>query len=380
MSQNLWSDEPKEPIKHLRVLDLSVMLTGPYLTRILAQHGAQVIKVEKGPTGDPCRDEKYTALFELLNQGKKSLCVDFAKPEGKELIKLLATEVDVVVENFREGVMDQLGVGYADLAAINPDLIYLSLRGMADKNASKSGHDLNFIATSGCGEWFIEGGVNYSTLFADVLGGVFVPITKLLMHLSNPNRRGMHLICHADEGFRSFYLPKAYESIRRENCPVAEKNKFEGLEKLNGNFPNSRFYRCRDNQWISLQAIQKKHWVRFCQSIDKQSWTERSEDLNLVPEIEKMFSEAPAHYWETLSHHGESCLFKVIPWKEFLEQTQTKTQLNSDPLHWIGFAPNQSLERAPSLGQDSFGICSEVGYKNEKIAQLLASGTISQAS
>ncbi|MFM8315239.1 MAG: CoA transferase [Deltaproteobacteria bacterium] len=99
MSESLWNDETIKPIQHLRVIDLSIMLTGPYLTRILAQYGAEVIKVEKTPHGDPCREERYSALFELLNRGKKSVCIDFTKAEGRELVKLLASEADVFVEN-----------------------------------------------------------------------------------------------------------------------------------------------------------------------------------------------------------------------------------------------------------------------------------------
>ncbi|MBM4316670.1 MAG: hypothetical protein FJ116_04235 [Deltaproteobacteria bacterium] len=378
MSESLWNDEAIKPIQHLRVIDLSVMLTGPYLTRILAQYGAEVIKVEKGPDGDPCRQEKYSALFDLLNQGKKSICVDFTKTEGIALIKSLASEADVFVENFRSGVMDKLGLGYADLAESNPDLIYMSLRGMSDKQSSKSGHDLNFIATSGCGEWFLESGGNYSAPFADVVGGVFAPLTKLLIHLVNPSRRGMHLVSYADEGFRSLFLPRAYELMERESTAASEQNKFEFFKKLNGSFPNSRFYRCRDDQWISLQAIQKKHWEQFCQIVDRPMWIEKAEDLSLVSELEKLFLDAPAHYWEALNHNGEACLFRVVSWKDFLQESQSRSKLTSDPLTWIGFASNRHLAACPTLGQDSFALIHELGFANDKISQLLGAGVLKQ--
>jgi crotonobetainyl-CoA:carnitine CoA-transferase CaiB-like acyl-CoA transferase len=354
------------------------MLTGPYLTRILAQYGAEVIKVEKTPHGDPCREERYSALFELLNRGKKSVCIDFTKAEGRELVKLLASEADVFVENLRSGVMDKYGLGYADLAESNPDLIYVSLRGMADKFSSKSGHDLNFISTSGCGEWFLEGGANYSSQFADIVGGVFAPLTKLLVHLANPNRRGMHLISYADESFRSLYLPKAFEKVEFESSQESEKHRFEASVKLDGRFPNSRFYRCRDDQWISLQAIQKKHWLQFCQITDRQQWQERAEDLTLVPELEKMFLDAPAPYWEALNHNAEACLFRVVPWEEFLKTSQSRSKLSSDPLTWAGFASNPNLSAHPELGQDSFAIAHGLGYPNDKIGQLLDIGILSQ--
>lgn len=378
MSQPLWNDEFVGPIKHLRIVDLSVFLTGSYLTRILAQYGAQVIKVEKAANGDPLREEKHSAIFDLLNQGKKSICVDFNQPAGVALIKALVSEADILVENYRSGVMEKLGLGYADLSEVNPDLIYLSLRGMSDKDSGKSGHDLNFVATSGCGEWFLESGPNYSSCFADIVGGVLVPLTKLLVHLANPNRRGMQIICHADEGFRGLYLPRAYEWFERELADPNERDHFESTQKLNGTYPNSRFYRCRDNQWISLQAIQKKHWTQFCQVVDRQGWVDRAEDTTLIPEIEKLFLDAPANYWEALNHQGDACLFRVVPWDEFIQQSNARSILNSDPLTWAGFAANSALAPSPTLGQDSFGVAHELGYSNEKIGQLLGAGVLIQ--
>lgn len=378
MSESLWSDETIKPIQHIRVVDLSVMLTGPYLTRILAQYGAEVIKVEKGPEGDPCRKPPYTAVFDLLNQGKRSVCADLIKPEGKEIVKILASEADVFVENFRAGVMDSLGLGYADLAERNPDLIYLSLRGMSDKLSAKSGHDLNFIATSGVGQWFLENGINYSTQFGDIVGGVYAPITKLLVHLSNPNRRGMHLISYADEAFRSLYLPRAYEILEREKVGDGDKESFNGCSKMNGSYPNSRFYQCRDQQWVSLQAIQKKHWEQFCEIVDRKEWKARAEDTSLIPDMEKLFLDAPAAYWEALSASSETCLFRVVPWDEFLKLSQSRNKLSSDPLAWAGFPQNENLPPCPTLGQDSFSILHGLGYSNEKIGQFLASGLLVQ--
>jgi alpha-methylacyl-CoA racemase len=378
VSEILWNDEAIQPIQHLKVVDLSVMLTGPYLTRILAQYGAEVIKVEKGPAGDPCREAQYSAVFDLLNQGKKSICLDLTRPEAIEMVKSLVAEADIFVENFRSGVMDKLGLSYADLSEHNPDLIYLSLRGMSDKYSVKSGHDLNFIATSGCGEWFLEYGANYSSQFGDIVGGVLTPLTKLLIHLANPNRRGMHLVTYADEGFRSLYLPRAYELLEKESAEEENKKDFEAFPKFNGSFPSSRFYRCRDGQWISLQAIQKKHWDQFCEVTDKEKWKGRFQDLTLVPEIEALFQDAPAAYWEALSGKTESCLFRVIPWEEFLQLSQSRMKLNTDPLTWAGFAPSPKLPSCPSLGQDSFSVAHGLGYSNEKIGELMAKNVLTQ--
>ena len=131
MSFSLWNDEQDRPIQHLRIIDMTVMLPGPYLTRVLSQYGADVIKVEALPNGDPVRALPDTSLFELLNRGKRSIGVNLKHEQGISLVRQLAGEADVFIENFREGVLDSMGLGYSDLSEENPDLLYLSVRGLS---------------------------------------------------------------------------------------------------------------------------------------------------------------------------------------------------------------------------------------------------------
>src|SRR3989338_4048239 len=107
MSNQLWNDELSKPLKHLRVIDLTVMLTGPYVTRILGQYGADIVKVEKLPSGDHLRELRESRLFELLNQGKKSVAINFDSSVGIQYIRQLASEADIFIENFRSGIMDK---------------------------------------------------------------------------------------------------------------------------------------------------------------------------------------------------------------------------------------------------------------------------------
>jgi len=379
MAESLWSDEQEKPIRHLRVIDLSVMLTGPYLTRILSQYGADVVKVERLPEGDPLRHLKNSSLFDLLNQGKRSLAVDTRKAEGVDLVRRLVAEADILIENARDGVLDKIGLGYGDLSEENPDLLYVSLRGFGGKYASYAGHDLNFIANSGCGEWFLEA-PNYSTFFADMIGGVQIPLIKILLHLANPSRRGMHLISNMDEGFRSLYLPRAFDAMKAEGLSEANRTKFGTHGVFDGTKPASRFYKCRDNAWISLQAVQEKHGKRFCEVVDRKEWLDRGEDTTLVPDVEKLFADAPASYWESLATSRNVCLFRVIPWQEHASFSQARMQLTSDPLTWAGFAPNAHLCAAPKLGQDSFAVAHSVGYSHTEIGELMGTGTLQAPS
>jgi alpha-methylacyl-CoA racemase len=359
---------------------MSVMLPGPYLTRILAQYGADVIKIENLPNGDPLRGLENSSLFELLNQGKRSVGVDLKTEIGTKLVKQLAGEADVFVENFKEGVMDSLGLGYADLSEENPDLLYLSLRGFSGKNTTLAGHDLNFIAQSGVGEWFLENGMpNYSTHFGDIVAGTMVPALKLMFHLANPARLGMHIVSFMDEGFRALYLPRAFETFKSEKSPEEKRATFGVHRVFSGHLPHSRYYKCRDGKWISLNAVQPKHWNLFCDVVDRKEWKERELDPSLTPDVEKLFLDAPSTYWEALTAGKPLCLFRVIPWEEHLTFSQARPQLGTDPLTWCGFAPNPTLNGCPKLGQDTFVVMHSLGVSNKDMGEWIQSKIIHQA-
>ncbi len=378
MTFSLWNDEQERPIQHLRVIDMTVMLPGPFLTRLLAQYGADVIKVEHMPKGDPVRELTGTALWEWLGQGKRSIALDLKSEGGADLVRQLASEADVFVENFREGVMDGYGLGYAELSEANPDLLYLSLRGLSGKGSVHAAHDINFVAASGCGEWFLEKGPNYSTQFGDMVGGAIVPTLKLLFHLANPARRGMHLVSHMDESFRTIFLPRAYDAFKAEGLAEGDRAKFGLNHLLDGSMPHSRYYRCRDGAWISLNAVQEKHWLTFCDVVDRAAWKPRMSDTTLTPEVEKLFEDAPSTYWEALASNRELCLFRVIPWTEHISFSQARPQLGADPMTWAGFAANPGLVKAPELGRDTYSVLHSLGLSNKEISDLLQSGTVFQ--
>ena len=144
------------PMEGVRVLDLSIALTGPYAAALLADQGAEVIKVERPGSGDIARwigvsVNGMSSLFLVCNRGKRSISVDLQQPEGLEIVKTLAAESDVVLQNFRPGVMDRLGLGYDDMASVNPDVIYASLSGFGTEgpNRNRSAYDTVIQAYGG---------------------------------------------------------------------------------------------------------------------------------------------------------------------------------------------------------------------------------------
>ena len=134
----IMRDSSNGPMSGLKVLDFSIALTGPYAAALLADQGAEVIKVERPGIGDIARYvgvmvNGMSALYLVCNRGKRSIAVDVQTPEGVDIVRRIAADVDVVIENFRPGVMDRLGLGYADITADNPDVIYASLSGFGDE-------------------------------------------------------------------------------------------------------------------------------------------------------------------------------------------------------------------------------------------------------
>ena len=143
-------------LKNIRVLDFSQYLAGPTITRLMAEMGAEIIKIEIGPGGDPSRglpmaDRGRSGYFVQQNRGKQSLCLDLQQPEALQILRELVSKVDVVVENFGPGVLEKRGLGYADLKAIKPDLIMVSLSayGRDSPLSHKTGYDWAAQACAG---------------------------------------------------------------------------------------------------------------------------------------------------------------------------------------------------------------------------------------
>mgnify|MGYP000906755184 FL=1 len=124
----------RKPLEHIKVLDFTRVLAGPYCTMILANMGAEIIKIERPGSGDDSRDfgpfmNGQSAYFVSINRGKKSIALDLKSPKAIELVKELVKEVDIVAENFRPGTMEKLGIGYEELKKINPKLIFATMSG-----------------------------------------------------------------------------------------------------------------------------------------------------------------------------------------------------------------------------------------------------------
>lgn len=257
------------PLDHIRVIDFTTLLPGPLATLFLARCGAEVIKIEP-PGGDPIRtllgDGGET--FDLLNRGKRSICVDLKESVYRDKVLELISEADVLVEQFRPGVMARLGLDYQTVSQINPRMVYASITGygQSGKNVDLAGHDINYIAETGLfdllrnrrGEPF-----NPPFLLADIVGGAWPTCLNVLLGLVSRNQtgRGSYLDVSMTRGMQSlafWAVPGAMQDQPAQNCHP----------HLGGSLPRYRLYQCRDGKWLALGALEEKFWQKFCELVD----------------------------------------------------------------------------------------------------------------
>lgn len=262
----------------LKVLDLSRLLPGPYLTLLLADLGADVVKVEDPESGGdylrhmPPMKGDINAMFVAINRNKRSIALDLKQPAHLEAFKKLLATYDVVVESFRPGVMDKLGLGYASLAALNPRVILLSLSGYGQEGplAKRAGHDMNYLARTGVlGLGGEPDGLPAlpGVQIADI-GGALLGATALLAAVVERTRtgKGRHLdVALADAGL-AFLQPHlgARLLLGAEGEPLKR-----GREILSGGSPVYSLYRTQDGRALSVAALEPKFWSGFCRAVGR---------------------------------------------------------------------------------------------------------------
>lgn len=260
-------------LKDLLVLDFSTLLPGPLATLILAESGAHVVKVERVGTGDEMRsyEPKFggnSTNFALLNRGKDSLALDLKSSDGRAALKSWIEKADILVEQFRPGVMDRLGLGYDQVNQINPAIIYCSITGYGQTgpNAAKAGHDLNYMAETGCLSLVVDADGMPTLphlLGADIGGGAYPAVMNILMALLHREQTGQGSyidISMADNLFTYLYWALG-EGFGTGNWPVG------GGGLVTGASPRYAIYATRDGRHLAVAALEQPFWEEFCDVI-----------------------------------------------------------------------------------------------------------------
>ncbi|NBD10907.1 MULTISPECIES: CaiB/BaiF CoA-transferase family protein [Corallococcus] len=390
--------EPSSPLAGLRVLDLSRLLPGPYATLVLADLGATVDKVEDPDVGDatrhmpPHRDGEG-ALFYGLHRNKRSLTLNLKTPEGREALLRLVDGYDVLVESFRPGVMDKLGVGEAVLRRRNPRLIYCAISGYGQTGPDrlKAGHDLNYVARAGLLGYGGEAGgapAFPGVQVADIGGGSLFALVGILAALHERARTGVGRfvdVSMTDGALAFLHLHLAARLFTGEaGTPLAR-----GSEPLNGGYPSYGLYRTADDRWLAVGALEPKFFGALCARLGRpelldDAYTGGEAGARVKSELTRIFASEPMAHWRERLAGAELCVEPVAEGDDVLSDSQLRARglfVDADdaqrgirvthlltPLRMGDVA----LRPPPALGQHTRVILEEAGFTAEEISRLIA--------
>jgi alpha-methylacyl-CoA racemase len=297
------------PLQDISVLDFSGLLPGPFASAMLAAAGARVTKIEK-PQGDdiatiPPLIDGVSALYRALNHQKDIVKLDLRTASGCEDALRRAAEVDIVLTQFRPGVMDRLGLGYGDVRAVNPRVIYCAISGygQAGPQAQRAGHDLNYLADSGvltarAGEPAFPAG-----LIADVGGGSFPAVINILLALRHRDASGEGAfldICMTDNV--KAFIPYATIEARLSG-------RFDpGRCLFGGTSPRYRLYRTADNGVVAVGTVEDKFWHTFCGAIGVDGSQGGPTDDELASAIKSIIAAKSTAEWQSVFQDIDCCV------------------------------------------------------------------------
>jgi len=401
------SSNQKGPLTGVKVLDLTQVLAGPFATMLMADLGADVVKIEP-PSGDMSResdprltdDEAYGGYFHSINRNKRSLAIDLKSDEGKQTFRSLVKKADVVVENYRTGVMDRLGLPYEDLREINPGLIYASIRGFGDPRTGESHYAdrpaYGFIAQAFGGIMSItgteeEGPTKVGPGVGDIFPGV-LSVVGILSALQHRNRtgEGQYVDVGMVDGILSLCERMVHQYSFEREVPGPQGNSHPLI------FPFDRFDTVDGH--IVITAYAPHQWVSLCEHMDrpnlaaeyKAPGTRRENAEKLYPEVnewtrqhtkEELFDIleddvpcAPVNDVEDIfeeQHFEERDMLQEV---EHADTGQTVTLVGT-PIKFSEFEGGIKT-RAPFLGEHSRSVLSEYGLDERTVDELIASETV----
>lgn len=369
------------PLAGVRVLDLTRLLPGPLATQHLADLGADVVKIEDTGHGDYANP----AVRALVNRNKRGLCLDLKQPAGRDTLLRLARNADALVEGFRPGVMDRLGLSYDTLAAANPRIVLCSISGWGQTGPLRDlpGHDLNYAALTGVADQM--GGLSNLPV-ADLLGGTMSAVMGLLAALFDAARsgRGRHVdVSIADGVLAHAVLPLAALHQHGE-VPLT------GQGTLTGGLACYGLYATADGRQLAVGALERKFWDALCERIQRPDLAalhrsgQAATEAQLRGELQRVFASQPLAHWVALFDGSQACVSPVLRLDETLAHPHfqargmaadgTPPQLGP-AVRMSGF--DAAVPRpAPARGEHSDALLAEAGLDGPAIAALRAAGAL----
>ncbi len=387
------------PLSGLRILDLSRLLPGPFATLVLADLGADVVKVEDPGGGDPLRGlppfaagDGDSVAFQALNRNKRSLALDLRAPAGRDAFLRLCDRADAVVESFRPGVLARLGLGWEVLHRRCPRLVLCSItgHGQTGPRSGCAGHDLDYLALAGVLALSgpREAPVPPAVQVADLAGGAWPAVAGVLAALLGRGTRGegAHVDISMTEGSVSLLAPHLATAAARAR-PLAR-----GREPLLGGTACYAVYRTQDGRFVALGALEPKFFAGFCAAVGRPELAQRqweADGAGPKEELERIFASRTLEAWSRFAAEPDVCLAPVLEGDEprrdpqlaargaFVEQDAGgggTVAAVATPIRIAGVPhPNRP---APRLGQHDDEVLAQAGFTADEIATLRDEGVL----
>jgi alpha-methylacyl-CoA racemase len=395
------------PLEGVRVLDLTRLLPGGFCTQLLADLGADVLKVEDTAGGDYIRwmppyyggeaeqaDGTASAYFLALNRNKRSLKVNLKHEEGRDILLRLAEDHDVLVESFRPGVMDRLGVGYDALAARNPALVYCAISGYGQNSPlrERSGHDTNYLALAGLlGLTGERGGppIQSAGQIADLGGGGLMAAIGILAALHERERSGAGQV--VDISMTDGAMSWLSMVIARFFCEHEVPHR--GDLELAGGILCYHPYKAKDGGWVALGALEPKFWHNWCDGVKRPDLKEHQFEhpkSDAGKKVAAVFRRRTRDEWTAFAAEHDCCLEPVLDLDEAVAHEQTIArrmviemhQPRIGPVRQVGFpialsrTPAVVARPAPALGEQTDEVLEAIGFDRARIDQLREQGVV----
>ncbi|MFM0174708.1 CaiB/BaiF CoA-transferase family protein [Paraburkholderia sediminicola] len=308
-----------QPLSGVKVVDFSTLLPGPLCTLLLAEAGAEVLKIEKPGSGDDMRGYEPkvgpdSVNFGLLNRGKRSVALDLKSAQGRDAAFALAAEADVLVEQFRPGVMERLGLGYDVIQRANPRLVYCSITGYGQSGpkAQTAAHDLNYLAQSGM--LSLSTGADGApvlppALIADIAGGAYPAMMNILLALRQRDATGhgsLLDISMADNLFPFMYwgLGSGWSG---NGWPRP------GAELVTGGTARYRIYRTQDGKYLAAAPLEDKFWRNFAEVLGDPELAQCDDRATeTVQRVSSLIAARTAAEWVERFARVDACTVEVV--------------------------------------------------------------------
>ncbi len=403
------------PLRGVRVLDLSRLLPGGFCSLLLADFGAEVLKVEDTGMGDYIRwsppyyegahDSAKSALFLSLNRNKRSIRLDLKSDGGRAALLRLVAEYDVVLESFRPGVLDRLGVGYEAMREVNPGIVFCAISGYGQDGpkVQASGHDMNYLGLIGLlGLTGSSGGepVQAAGQIADIGGGALMAAFGIMAALRErdgaPARDGRAAVPGSGEG--QIVDISMADGALSWLAMVAATYFADGTVPRRGELPLAgslicyRPYECSDG-WVSLGALEPKFWAAWCRGVGREDLVQKQFERPgsaVHAEVQEIFRARTRAQWEAFAGEHDCCLEPVLELDEALSSdlvaargmvVELEQPGAQQPVRQLGIpvklgrtpGDHQQLP-GPALGEHTEEVLLAAGYTPEQVAELLGSG------